>query len=204
MKQLIINMKSFVCPVGEDTELKFFLYQKSKDQIMSDQFQVVLVRIRYFLVRYNGFRVCHSFSPFVLRLTLFPVQTSKGLPMDPKLLNNLMTVFRDLPPMVSLADLFLVCRVFRRGGLTAAKQTGGVPAKSKKDERPPDFRRPVGVAAMNISQAGIKRGKEVENVMPIYMSKDENQFWNMLDRTFDDNFAWRGVLICSERVQAFS
>jgi hypothetical protein len=102
--------------------------------------------------------------------------------MDPKLLNNLITVFRDLPPMVSLADLYLVCRVFRRGGLAAVKPATGAPAKAgKKDERPPDFRRPVGVAAINISQAGIKRGKEVENVLPIYMSKDESQFWNLLE-----------------------
>jgi hypothetical protein len=66
MKQLIINMKSFVCPVGEDTELKFFLYQKSKEQIMSDQFQVMLVRIEclfhdIFQASHLGFIFLHRF-----------------------------------------------------------------------------------------------------------------------------------------------
>lgn len=62
MKQLIVNMKSFICAVGEDTELNFFLYQKSKDTVLSDTFQVNL--------------------------------TSRGMPVDTRLVNNLKTCFK--------------------------------------------------------------------------------------------------------------
>jgi len=82
--------------------------------------------------------------------------------------------------MVPLGDIFFVCRVFRRGGMQPSKDKS-----KKKDEKTPEYRRPVGVAAISLSHAGIKRGKEVENTLPIYYhTKDENAFYNMVERAF--------------------
>eukprot|EP01122_Echinamoeba_exundans_P009485 TRINITY_DN3375_c0_g1_i2.p1 TRINITY_DN3375_c0_g1~~TRINITY_DN3375_c0_g1_i2.p1 ORF type:complete len:2320 (+),score=535.82 TRINITY_DN3375_c0_g1_i2:71-7030(+) len=143
-KQLCLNVKSFVCAVGEDTELKFFLYQQSKQLVISETFVVNL--------------------------------TARGLPVDPKLANNMITVFRDIHPLIPLGDLLLVCRIFRRGGMQP-KKDGAKPLKPT--EKPPELRRPFGVAIQNIGHAGIKRGREVEQTMPIYQCKDEAMFWNM-------------------------
>jgi dedicator of cytokinesis protein 1 len=143
-KHLCLNVKSFVCAVGEDTELKFFLYQQSKQLVISETFVVNL--------------------------------TARGLPVDPKLANNMVTVYRDIHPLIPLGDLLLVCRIFRRGGMQP-KKDGAKPLKPT--EKPPELRRPFGVAIQNIGHAGIKRGREVEQTMPIYQCKDEAMFWNM-------------------------
>lgn len=146
-RHIVINMKSFICRVGEETELYFYLYHAANSQIISDQFQVIL--------------------------------TSQGAPIDTKRVNDMRTIFLDVPPMIPLSDIWLCCKVIRKGGMHTKDSAM---TKSKKKEETNDLRRPFGFAALNVGTVGLKRDKEVEKVVEIfYHPKDENQYHNLFN-----------------------
>jgi hypothetical protein len=156
-RHLILNMKSFICNVNDETELYFYLTHHASNkapQILTDQFQVIL--------------------------------TSRGMVVDTTRVNDMKTVFKDLPPLLPLNEIYLCCKVIRKGGMSMRESMMVTQLKAKdKDKKsgePNDLRRPFGLALLNVGAAGIKRGKEVENMMPIYRhAKDENQFWTLFD-----------------------
>lgn len=156
-RHLIINMKSFICNVNDETELYFYLTHHAHNkppQILTDQFQVIL--------------------------------TARGMVVDTTRVNDMKTVFKDLPALLPLNEIYLCCKVVRKGGMSMKESMMVTQMKAKdKDKKggdANDLRRPFGLAVLNVGAAGIKRGKEVENMMPIYRhSKDENQYWALFD-----------------------
>lgn len=146
-RHIIINMKSFICRVGEETELYFSLYHATNSKVITDQFQVIL--------------------------------TAQGAPIDTKRVNDMRTIFLDIPPLIPLSDLWLVCKVVRKGGMHSKETSIG---KTKKKDDAPELRRPFGYSALNLGTVGLKRDKEVEKVVEIfYHTKDENQYHNLFN-----------------------
>lgn len=158
-RHLIINMKGFICNVNDETELYFYLAHHPTNKpavVLTDHFQVIL--------------------------------TARGMVVDTTRVDNMKTVFKDLPPMLPLNEIYLCCKVVRKGGMTMKESLIVTQAKAKEKEKSSkgsdanDLRRPFGLAVINVGSAGIKRGKEVENMMPIYRhAKDENQYWALFD-----------------------
>jgi len=104
---------------------------------------------------------------FMLRIT------AAGMPVNLKLLNKMMTVFKDIEPKDMASGLYLVCKIFRSGRL--------VQDNSKKKPPQSSYRRPFGAAAFNLTNCGLEKqfGKELtppNSAMTIFTPALENQF----------------------------
>lgn len=127
-------------------------------------------------------------------LTLFLYQESKkelisetftifldglGNPTDKS--QSTQTLFRDIPSMIALSDIWLVCKIVKINGDSNKDSS---PVRSTKEQRDeiPNVRRPFAMSITNVGSAGIKRDKEVEYTSSIFHStKDENQYSFLFD-----------------------
>jgi len=99
--------------------------------------------------------------------------TAAGMPVNLKILNKMMTIFKDLEPKDFVGGLYLVCRIYRSGRLVQ---------DPKKKKPPPNlYRRPFGAAAFNLTICGLDKqlGKVLtppNSAMTIYTPVIEGQF----------------------------
>ena len=99
--------------------------------------------------------------------------SDQGLPLNLALLHKMRTVFTDLSARDFEKDLWLVCRIYRKGRLVFDT------AKAKSPQRL--YRRPFGCAACSLTESNIDSmvGKEYEPpnaAMTIYTCGDESKF----------------------------
>jgi hypothetical protein len=104
--------------------------------------------------------------------------SDQGLPINLSLLHKMRTVFRDLTAKDFASDLWLVCRIYRKGRLVFDT------AKAKSPQRL--YRRPFGCAACSLTESGIdglistatsiKEFEPQNSAMTIYTCADESKF----------------------------
>jgi len=131
---IFLDLKIFMCAVGEETELYFSIYNKNEGRFITEEYQVGL--------------------------------TVQGMPHDTDKIGKLSTLFIDISKKELQADLYLVCRLIRKGKMLT---------ESNKKAGTITYRRPFGCSALKLED-NITAGKETEHTMPIYTSTQEGQF----------------------------
>ncbi|EFA76538.1 SH3 domain-containing protein [Heterostelium album PN500] len=131
---IFLDLKIFMCSVGEQTELFFSIYNKTEGKFITEEYQVGL--------------------------------TAQGMPHDIDKIGKLSTLFIDISKKELQMDLYLVCRLIRKGKMLT---------ESSKKAGPLLYRRPFGCSVLRIEDA-ITVGKEMEHTIPIYTSNQESTF----------------------------
>eukprot|EP01133_Synstelium_polycarpum_P010994 gene10994-12806_t len=131
---IFLDLKIFMCSVGEQTELFFSIYNKTEGRFITEEYQVGL--------------------------------TAQGMPHDIEKIGKLSTLFIDISKKELQTDLYLVCRLIRKGKMLT---------ESNKKAGPLLYRRPFGCAVLRIED-NIAVGKEMEHTIPIYTSTTEATF----------------------------
>eukprot|EP01132_Coremiostelium_polycephalum_P004848 gene4848-6043_t len=131
---IFLDLKIFMCSVGEQTELYFSIYNRTESKFITEEYQVGL--------------------------------TAQGMPHDIDKIGKLSTLFIDISKKELQSDLYLVCRLIRKGKMLydSNKKSGSI-----------FYRRPFGCAVLRIED-NISVGKEMEHTIPIYTSSQESQF----------------------------
>jgi hypothetical protein len=113
-----------------------------------------------------------------------------GTFVNPQMANQLRTIYKDVPGGAALSDLWMICRVVKKGALGHDGIVGSGDKKEKdkkkssKTSGESDLRKPFGVAALQLSTAKLRKHKETDQVVPIwYHTKDEANFANLVDRS---------------------
>ena len=99
------------------------------------------------------------------------VLTQHGMPIDKERIGKLQTLFTELGSGNLRDKVFLVCRIFRHGRMSAST--------SDKEKPSQLFRRPFGCAAMDVSevlQDGGAGDPDREYTMPIFVANNEQDF----------------------------
>ncbi|GAM22716.1 hypothetical protein SAMD00019534_058910 [Acytostelium subglobosum LB1] len=131
---IFLDLKIFMCSVGEPTELYFSLYSKSESKFITEEFQVGL--------------------------------TAQGMPHNVEMIGKLSTLFVDISRKELQQELYLVCRLIRRGRMLT---------DSNKKAGALSYRRPFGCAVLKIED-NVAYAKELEHTMPIYTASQESSF----------------------------
>ena len=116
-RHLILNMKGFICNVNDETELYFYLVHHPTNR------------------------------PSVILTDQFQViLTARGMVVDTTRAGDMKTVFKDLPSMLPLNEIYLCCKIIRKGAMAAKESLMVTQQKKDKEKKQEanDLRRPFG------------------------------------------------------------
>lgn len=116
-RHLILNMKGFICNVNDETELYFYLVHHPSNRPSQ--------------ILTDQFQV---------------ILTARGMVVDTTRAGDMKTVFKDLPPMLPLNEIYVCCKIVRKGGMAAKESLMVTQQKKDKEKKQEanDLRRPFG------------------------------------------------------------
>jgi hypothetical protein len=115
------------------------------------------------------------------------------MPEDQSLISNIQTIFSNINEVNYLRDLYLVCRIYRKGRIVYEIDQKPNPSSygqiSKKDPNLLTFKRPFGVVVLNLSPSVISESLINETqfqteVLPIFEPSLEKDFHEIHKSTF--------------------
>eukprot|EP01119_Soliformovum_irregulare_P019984 TRINITY_DN6420_c0_g1_i1.p1 TRINITY_DN6420_c0_g1~~TRINITY_DN6420_c0_g1_i1.p1 ORF type:complete len:1484 (+),score=565.54 TRINITY_DN6420_c0_g1_i1:731-5182(+) len=155
------------------------LNQEKKESESSKTYQIVL-DVKVFM--------CSSGEPSELYISLYNMDqkkfiseelrlllTAQGMPQDVTKINNMKVIFKDVTPVDMSSELYVVCKVLRRGKIVLDPK-----AKAKKGA---EYKRPFACAVLKLNSDKKPEDRQVEEAvsytMPVWTAASENEIANL-------------------------